>query len=124
MPDLRSKRLHRRVDHTDGCRTRAKTDPRWPQRDRGRRIGEKSIISNTASFSLDETGRVDAALQEVDMVLHCAGPFSITSAPMVKACLRNKKHYTDITGEISVSKRAAFDQKAQDADHGYARCRV
>lgn len=67
-------------------------------------------------FSLDETDRVDAALQEVDMVLHCAGPFSITSAPMVKACLRNKKHYTDITGEISVFETcAAFDPKAQDA---------
>ncbi|MEQ1921381.1 MAG: saccharopine dehydrogenase NADP-binding domain-containing protein [Pyrinomonadaceae bacterium] len=67
-------------------------------------------------FSLEETDRVDAALQEVDMVLHCAGPFSITSMPMVKACLRNKKHYTDITGEISVFETcASFDQKAQDA---------
>ena len=52
-------------------------------------------------FSLDETERVDAALQEVDMVLHCAGPFSITSRRMVDACLRNKRHYTDITGEIT-----------------------
>ena len=30
-------------------------------------------------FSLDETDRLDAALQEVEMVLHCAGPFSLTS---------------------------------------------
>ena len=67
-------------------------------------------------FSLDETGRLDAALQEVDMVLHCAGPFSITSRPMVEACLRNKKHYTDITGEISVFETcAAFDKKALEA---------
>lgn len=67
-------------------------------------------------FSLDETDRLDAALQEVDMVLHCAGPFSITSVPMVKACLRNKKHYTDITGEISVFETcASFDKKAQEA---------
>ena len=67
-------------------------------------------------FSLDDTAKLDAALQEVDMVLHCAGPFSITSLPMVKACLRNKKHYTDITGEISVFETcASFDKKAQDA---------
>ena len=67
-------------------------------------------------FSLDETAKLDAALNEVDMVLHCAGPFSITSLPMVKACLRNKKHYTDITGEISVFETcAAMDEKAQDA---------
>jgi short subunit dehydrogenase-like uncharacterized protein len=67
-------------------------------------------------FSLDETGRLDAALQEVEMVLHCAGPFSLTSCPMVEACLRNKKHYTDITGEIAVFEAmAALDQKAKDA---------
>ncbi len=68
------------------------------------------------AFSLDDSAKVDAALQEVDMVLHCAGPFSITSLPMVKACIRNKKHYTDITGEISVFETcAAFDKKAAGA---------
>jgi short subunit dehydrogenase-like uncharacterized protein len=67
-------------------------------------------------FSLDEGGRLDAALQEVDMVLHCAGPFSITSRPMVEACLRNKKHYTDITGEIAVFEATArLDEKAKAA---------
>src|SRR6187402_2417612 len=67
-------------------------------------------------FSLDETDRIDAALQEVEMVLHCAGPFSITSRPMAEACLRNKKHYTDITGEIAVFEAmAALDKKAQEA---------
>jgi short subunit dehydrogenase-like uncharacterized protein len=36
------------------------------------------------------------------VVLHCAGPFSRTSKPMVDACLRNGVHYLDITGEIAV----------------------
>ena len=68
------------------------------------------------AFSLDDTSKLDAALQQVEMVLHCAGPFSITSLPMVKACIRNKKHYTDITGEISVFETcASFDKKAVDA---------
>jgi len=58
-------------------------------------------------FSLEETERLDAALREVEMVLHCAGPFSITSRHMVEACLRNKKHYTDITGEIAVFEACA-----------------
>jgi short subunit dehydrogenase-like uncharacterized protein len=67
-------------------------------------------------FALDDTAKLDAALQEVDMVLHCAGPFSITSMPMVKACLRNGKHYTDITGEISVFETcAAMDKQAVEA---------
>lgn len=67
-------------------------------------------------FSLDETDRLDAVLQDVAMVLHCAGPFSLTSRPMVEACLRNKKHYTDITGEIAVFEAcAAMGKKAEDA---------
>jgi short subunit dehydrogenase-like uncharacterized protein len=67
-------------------------------------------------FSLDEREKVDAALQEVAMVLHCAGPFSITSRPMVSACLRSRKHYTDITGEISVFEEcAAANERAFEA---------
>jgi len=67
-------------------------------------------------FSLDEKDRLDAALQEVEVVLHCAGPFSLTSRPMVEACLRNKKHYTDITGEIAVFEAMArLDEKAKQA---------
>lgn len=67
-------------------------------------------------FALDEKEKLDAALNEIKVVLHCAGPFSITSRPMVDACLRNKKHYTDITGEIAVFEAcASLDQKAKDA---------
>lgn len=67
------------------------------------------------AFSLDDAAKLDAALQEVDVVLHCAGPFSITSRPMALACIKNKKHYTDITGEISVFETcAAMSQKAEE----------
>jgi short subunit dehydrogenase-like uncharacterized protein len=67
-------------------------------------------------FSLDEKEKLDTALQETEFVLHCAGPFSLTSKPMVEACLRNKRHYLDITGEISVFETLArFDKKATDA---------
>src|SRR5215207_1885900 len=65
-------------------------------------------------FSLEETARVDAALQGVAMVIHAAGPFSLTSRPMVESCLRNGKHYTDITGELTVfESMAALDDKAK-----------
>jgi short subunit dehydrogenase-like uncharacterized protein len=67
-------------------------------------------------FALDEAYRIDGALQNVDAVLHCAGPFSLTAKPVVEACLRNKKHYTDITGEIAVfESMARLDKRAQDA---------
>ena len=41
-------------------------------------------------------------LRDVQLVLHCAGPFVHTSAPRVAACLEAGAHYVDITGEISV----------------------
>lgn len=66
-------------------------------------------------FSLDDTAKLDAALQVVDVVLHCAGPFSITSRPMVEACIRHGKHYTDITGEISVFESCAAMSKQAEA---------
>ena len=65
---------------------------------------------------LDDSARLDAALREVEFVLHCAGPFSLTSEKMVEACLRNKKHYLDITGEIAVFEAMALlDKRAKDA---------
>jgi short subunit dehydrogenase-like uncharacterized protein len=67
-------------------------------------------------FALDDVGAMDAALSEVPVVLHCAGPFSRTSRPMADACLRTKTHYLDITGEASVIETlAARDHEAQAA---------
>lgn len=55
-------------------------------------------------------------LEGVDLVLHCAGPFSRTSKPMVDACLRERAHYVDITGEIAVFEAVfARDDEAKRA---------
>lgn len=53
-------------------------------------------------FELEDKSAVREALEGVAVVLHCAGPFSATSQPMIEACLANHCHYLDITGEISV----------------------
>ena len=52
------------------------------------------------TFSLNETKKLDAALLEADAVLHCAGPFVLTFRQMAEACIRTKRHYVDISGEI------------------------
>ena len=57
-------------------------------------------------FGLGESGAVARHLDDMELVLHCAGPFSATSAPMIEACLLAKAHYLDITGEISVFEHA------------------
>jgi len=52
------------------------------------------------AFDLSETTKLDSALNEVEAILHCAGPFVLTFRQMAEACLRTKKHYVDISGEI------------------------
>jgi short subunit dehydrogenase-like uncharacterized protein len=66
--------------------------------------------------TLDDARAMDALLDGVRVVLHCAGPFVHTSRLMVDACLRHRVHYLDITGEIGVFEAcAARDQAARDA---------
>ncbi|HET9439586.1 MAG TPA: saccharopine dehydrogenase NADP-binding domain-containing protein [Longimicrobiales bacterium] len=68
------------------------------------------------SFALAEPAALDAGLNGVDVVLHCAGPFSQTSRPMAEACLRRGVHYLDITGEIEVMELlAGYDAQARAA---------
>src|ERR1700722_9350476 len=52
-------------------------------------------------FSLDDPAALDAGLEGMTIVLHCAGPFAHTARPMAEACLRRGVHYLDVTGEIS-----------------------
>ena len=53
-------------------------------------------------FDLSNPVEVARNLDGVSIVLHCAGPFSRTAAPMLNACLDLNVHYLDITGEIDV----------------------
>jgi short subunit dehydrogenase-like uncharacterized protein len=72
-------------------------------------------------FDLKDAAAVDHYLAEVDVVLHCAGPFSATSAPMLAGCLRTGTHYLDITGEIAVFEHA-YSQHEAAADAGVVVC--
>ncbi len=68
------------------------------------------------TFALEDKKSLEYTLKEVDFVIHCAGPFSLTSRQMVEACLRLGKHYLDITGEIAVfESMAARDDAAKKA---------
>ncbi len=57
-----------------------------------------------------------AQLQGIRAVLHAAGPFSATAAPMAAACIAAGIHYCDITGEIDVFEAlAGRNARARDA---------
>ncbi|WP_444945397.1 saccharopine dehydrogenase family protein [Microbulbifer sp. VTAC004] len=58
------------------------------------------------AVSLEATETLERSLQDVYLVIHCAGPFSSTAEPMMRACIRSKTHYQDITGEIAVYEAA------------------
>jgi short subunit dehydrogenase-like uncharacterized protein len=59
------------------------------------------------AFALDDPQATARELQGIEVVLHCAGPFSATSKPMLDACIAQRAHYLDITGEFGVMESAA-----------------
>ncbi len=68
------------------------------------------------AFALDDAADLRKGLDGIEAVLHCAGPFVLTSAPMIAACLENGAHYLDITGEIAVFEGAfRLDERAKAA---------
>lgn len=69
----------------------------WPLSGIARSLGLEHRV-----FGLNDPAAIDAAIADVTFVLNAAGPFSQTALPMVEACLRAKKHYSDITGEVDV----------------------
>lgn len=64
-------------------------------------LAEKHGLSYRVADLGNDTA-LDAMLKDMPVVLHCAGPFSQTAAPMQRACLRTGTHYLDITGEVAV----------------------
>jgi len=68
------------------------------------------------AFALEDSNALQAALREVQGVLHCAGPFVHTYRRMAEACLATGRHYLDISGEIpGFEALAAMDEDARRA---------
>lgn len=68
------------------------------------------------TFDLDDPARIVDSLEDVDAILHCAGPFQHTAKAMAAACIASGTHYLDITGEIDVLEgMAARSDKAAAA---------
>lgn len=64
------------------------------------------LVLESHVFTLDDDASIAAGLAGIDLVLHCAGPFSATARPMIEGCLHAGAHYLDITGEIAVFEHA------------------
>lgn len=72
----------------------------------GRNASKVAALAQTLGldarpFDLD-ADTLAGQLTDIDVVLHCAGPFIDTAPAMVDACIATGTHYLDITGEIEV----------------------
>ena len=111
--DLRRDRIHRPAGRGGSGRSRRAARARrprcrgnsapWPipsERARAGSLAPWSILPHpaageesrstpleTRAFGLADPARIAAALRDIDVVLHCAGPFSRTALPMFEACL-------------------------------------
>lgn len=80
-----------------------------------RAVAEPLGLAWTA-FGLADAEAAARALAGVDVVLNAAGPFEVTAAPMVDACLRAGAHYLDLGGEWPVFvDLIACDEAAREA---------
>ncbi len=83
----------------------------------GRSADKVRPLADRLGFPWRAFGLDRPDLRDVRLVLHCAGPFSATSRPMVDACLAARAHYLDITGEIDVFE-AVLDRDDEARRHG------
>lgn len=68
-------------------------------------------------LDLNDDKNLVEILDKVDLVFHAAGPYKYTSEPMVKACLKTRTNYVDITGEVQVfEQNFKYDKEAIDKE--------
>ena len=46
---------------------------------------------------------LDKMCQKARLVLNCVGPYALYGEPVVRACVENRTHHVDISGEVYVS---------------------
>lgn len=66
-------------------------------------------------IDINDSAGLIAALKEVKLVIHAAGPFNQTARQMVDACLQTGVHYLDINGDLQVFEMIkGFDAVAKE----------
>lgn len=67
-------------------------------------------------FALDDDAAIDRALDDVGVLLNCAGPFARTADALMRACIRHGVHYLDVAAELDGYRLAeALDAEARAA---------
>lgn len=69
------------------------------------------LVADTSSVAA-----LDALCANTNVVIACAGPFDRVGLPVVDACVRNKTHYCDITGEFQFFRKVIESYDAVAAE--------
>lgn len=73
----------------------------------------RELACEVRAFDLESLENIAHHIADCVLVLNCAGPFSRTALPLMRACLQTGSHYLDITGEIDVIEAiASYHQEA------------
>jgi short subunit dehydrogenase-like uncharacterized protein len=89
-----------------------------------RRISRQAVAQEDAgsegwaTASCDDPDALDRALQGVDAVINCAGPFLDTAPAIVEAALRVGAHYLDIAAEQRSVRQTLATYNAEAVDRG------
>jgi short subunit dehydrogenase-like uncharacterized protein len=66
-------------------------------------------------IDLKDTAALINILQEVNLVVHAAGPYDFTAKPMIEACMQTRTHYLDLNGDTDVFETLhGYDQQAKE----------
>lgn len=68
------------------------------------------------TYRVSDLENLQSELSDIEVLLHCAGPFVDTYQAAVEACLASNTHYLDITGETpALAGIEEYDEAASDA---------
>ena len=70
--------------------------------------------------NVDDQTSLDKMCQRAKLVLNCVGPYALYGDAVVRACVENKTHHLDISGEPVVS----MSGSTTSASHHVLGCRL
>jgi short subunit dehydrogenase-like uncharacterized protein len=102
------------------CRQFAPSGLRWAIAGRNRSKLERVNLAGADVLVADaqDDNALNSLAEQARVVLSTAGPFSLHGTKLVEACVRNRTHYCDITGETPWIRRQIDRHHAQAAADG------
>lgn len=77
--------------------------------------GRQNLLGSEYPFlnlDLAEKDKLRKAIQQADLVIHCAGPFHYRDGSVLAICIEEGKHYIDVSDHRSFYQQVIHQQKA------------